>query len=164
MQTFLPSSDFTACAQMLDSKRLNKQILEGYQILNVLSGKSPTGGWRNHPAVLMWKGHEYYLHTYIAAMIYEAKLRGIKTDKNQENIENLETSCRQSWGVDSPSWLSDKKKIMRIITTHKANLFRKDPIYYANFQTALFSIYNTPCCPTCQYYWVTHEIQKKKTN
>jgi hypothetical protein len=47
MQTFLPSSNFAVAARMLDSKRLNKQILEGYQILNVLSGNSPTGGWRN---------------------------------------------------------------------------------------------------------------------
>ena len=28
MQTFLPSSNFTTAAHMLDSKRLNKQILE----------------------------------------------------------------------------------------------------------------------------------------
>ena len=80
MQTFLPSSNFTTAAHMLDSKRLNKQILEAYQILNVLSGQSPTGGWRNHPAVKMWRGHEMVLLEYIYAMISEAKYRGIKTD------------------------------------------------------------------------------------
>jgi hypothetical protein len=53
MQTFLPYSDYEASAQTLDNKRLNKQILEGYQILKVLSGASPSGAWRNHPAVLM---------------------------------------------------------------------------------------------------------------
>ena len=73
MQTFLPSSNFITASQMLDSKRLNKQILEGYQILNVLSGQSPTGAWRNHPAVRMWAGHELSLLTYIRAMIAEAK-------------------------------------------------------------------------------------------
>ncbi len=41
MQTFLPYTSTLACAQGLDNKRLNKQILEGYQILNILSGKSP---------------------------------------------------------------------------------------------------------------------------
>ena len=82
MQTFLPSSNFFEVANMLDSKRLNKQILEGYQILNVLSGQSPTGAWRNHPAVKMWAGHELSLLTYIKVMIGEAKRRGIKTDKN----------------------------------------------------------------------------------
>ena len=83
MQTFLPSSNFATAAHMLDSKRLNKQILEGYQILNVLSGQSPTGAWRNHPAVKMWRGHEMTLLKYVSAMIKEAKWRGIKTDKNE---------------------------------------------------------------------------------
>ncbi len=65
MQTFLPQADLHTSAYFLDSKRLNKQILEGYQILNVLSGKSKTGGWRNHPAVLMWRGFERGLWEYI---------------------------------------------------------------------------------------------------
>jgi hypothetical protein len=46
---------------------------------------------------------------------------------------------------------------MRVITTHKASLFDKDPLYYAKFGYAKHSIYNNPCCPTCKYYWVTHE-------
>ena len=41
MQTFLPYKDFDQCAETLDNKRLNKQILESYQILKVLSGQSP---------------------------------------------------------------------------------------------------------------------------
>jgi hypothetical protein len=40
MQTFLPYKDFDQCAETLDNKRLNKQILESYQILKVLSGQS----------------------------------------------------------------------------------------------------------------------------
>lgn len=157
MQTFLPSSNFAVVARMLDSKRLNKQILEGYQILNVLSGQSPTGGWRNHPAVKMWRGHEKVLHTYINFMIAEAKQRGIKTDKNEENIRNLFTKVGDSWGDKMPDWYLDQKKIMRIITTHKANLFDKDPMYYAHFGYAKHSLFNQPCCSTCKYYWVTHD-------
>jgi hypothetical protein len=52
MQTFLPYKDFDQCAKTLDNKRLNKQILESYQILKVLSNQSSSGAWRNHPAVL----------------------------------------------------------------------------------------------------------------
>jgi hypothetical protein len=156
MQTFLPSRDFIVVARILDSKRLNKQILEGYQILNVLSGQSPTGGWRNHPAVKMWRGHEKILHTYIDAMIAEAKQRGIKTDKNEENIRNLYNKVGDSWGDTMPAWYYDEQKLMRIITTHKANLFDKDPIYYAHFGYAKHSLFNQPCCSTCKYYWVTH--------
>ena len=154
MQTFLPSRNFTTAAQMLDSKRLNKQILEGYQILNVLSGFSK--GWRNHPAVKMWAGHESGLLMYVREMITEAKRRGIKTDKNEENIDALFNKVGDSWGFGMPNWYFDDHKMMRIVTTHKANLFLKDPMQYAEFQFAISSPYNKPCCDTCKYYWVTH--------
>lgn len=160
MQTFLPSTNFAWAAQMLDSKRLNKQILEGYQILNVLSGQSPTGGWRNHPAVLMWKNHEGALSKYLDYMIAEAKIRNIKTDKNELNIKNLFNKVGKSWNYAMPKWFDNDLDSMRIVTTHRANLFKKDPIYYAKFQYAMNSLYNTPCCSTCQYYWVTH-VNKK---
>ena len=161
MQTFLPSSNFARCANLLDNKRLNKQILEGYQILNVNSGMSKTGGWRNHPAVLMWKNHEGHLFYYISEMVKEAKLRGINTTGNESNINMLMGKVGDSWNYDSPSWMLDNNKLMRVITTHRANLFKKDPLYYARFQSSMNSPWNNPCCPDrktpCQYYWVTHE-------
>ena len=157
MQTFLPSSSFTESARMLDSKRLNKQILECYQILNVLSGKSPTGGWRNHPAVLMWKGYERGLWKYVQAMIFEARNRGIKTENNEANLNRLKDLCWDDWGNNAPSFWNDTTKLMRVVTTHKASLFNKDPFYYMKFQHALSSPYNKPCCSTCKYYWITHE-------
>ena len=80
MQTFLPHSAPAFCAEALDSKRLNKQILECYQILNILSNQSPSGAWRNHPAVLMWKNAEWKLWTYVQACVVEANARGIKTE------------------------------------------------------------------------------------
>jgi hypothetical protein len=157
MQTFFPHHNIYESAHVLDSKRLNKQILEAYQILKVLSGASPTGGWRNHPAVLMWKGSEYSLRSYAAIMIEEAKRRGIKTDKNEFNIQELENQYSGNWGTDMPEWFNDQTKMMRITTTHKARLFDKDPLHYAHFGYAKHSIYNKPCCSACQYYWVTHE-------
>jgi hypothetical protein len=160
MQTFLPHSNILETAKELDSKRLNKQILESYQILKVLSGASPTGGWRNHPAVLMWKKHERALHTYAKTMIAEANFRGIKTDKNAENIAILEDMYGDRWGTSLPSWMNDNDTLMRITTTHKVSLFNKDPMYYMKYQYAVNSAYNTPCCPErkepCKYYWPTH--------
>lgn len=157
MQTFLPSANAVTSARWLDSKRLNKQILECYQILNVLSGKSPTGGWRNHPAVLMWKGYERGLWEYVQAMIREARQRGIRTENNEANLNRLKDQCWDDWGNKAPSFWNDTNKLMRVITTHKASLFDKDPLYYAKFGYAKHSIYNSPCCSTCKYYWVTHE-------
>jgi hypothetical protein len=162
MQTFLPQSDYKVSARMLDSKRLNKQILEGYQILNVLSGKSPTGGWKNHPAVLMWRGFERGLWNYIQAMVTEAKYRGIKTENNEANLNRLQKNCWDDWGNAIPDYFQDENKMLRIITTHRANLFKKDPLYYAQFQYAVTSLNNIPCCPNrkepCKYYWPTHEV------
>lgn len=157
MQTFLPSSNAITTARWLDSKRLNKQILECYQILNVLSGKSPTGGWRNHPAVLMWKGYERGLWQYVQAMIREARERGIRTENNEANLNRLKDQCWEDWGQTPPSFWNDTNKLMRVTTTHKASLFDKDPMYYAKFSYAKYSLYNQPCCSTCKYYWVTHE-------
>jgi hypothetical protein len=157
MQTFLPHSNIQHSAMALDSKRLNKQILESYQILKVLSNASPTGGWRNHPAVLMWKGHEFALRSYAYTMIAEANNRGIKTDTNKQNIDDLEGFYSDNWGTDLPTWMKDRTRMMRITTTHKARLFDKDPLFYSRFGYAKHSIYNQPCCPGCNYYWVTHE-------
>lgn len=157
MQTFLPSANATISASMLDNKRLNKQILECYQILNVLSGKSKGGGWRNHPAVLMWKGYEKGLWKYVQAMIVEARSRGIRTENNEANLNNLKDLCWDIWGDNPPSFWNDKTKLMRVVTTHKASLFDKDPMFYARFGYAKHSIYNSPCCSKCKYYWVTHE-------
>ncbi len=54
MQTFLPYPDFAESARVLDNKRLGKQRVEVLQILNVLTD-STRKGWRNHPAVAMWR-------------------------------------------------------------------------------------------------------------
>lgn len=158
MQTFLPYKDFTKSAQALDNKRLNKQILEGYQILKVLGNPDPKAAWRNHPAVKMWRGSEYTLFFYVNEMVNEANIRGIKTDKNVENLTNLYNAQSYQWGTDKPDWYNDDIKMKRITTTHKFNLYRKDPIYYYDFHKVADSEYNKPCCDTCQYYWVTHEV------
>ena len=153
MQTFLPSANMCESARLLDSKRLNKQILEAYQILKVLSING--SGWRNHPAVLMWKNSEQSLYTYALAMAEEAGIRHIKTDKNLANLETLKSEYLNSWGENTPSWFNSTE-IKRITTTHKARLFVKNPVYYARFAASVDSEYNKPCCVGCNYYWPTH--------
>ena len=157
MQTFLPYKDFDKSAHALDSKRLNKQILEGYQIMIVLMSDDPKAGWRNHPAVKMWRGFENTLFDYILAMIREADRRGIKTDKNKDNLINLRVRTISRWGNGIPEWYNNKTIMKRVTTTHKANLYRKDDIYYHDFAKAVISPNNEPCCEKCNYYWVTHK-------
>lgn len=157
MQTFLPFSDYELVAESLDSKRLNKQILECYQILKVLSNDDPHAGWRNHPAVKMWRGHEWGLLDYTYAMVSEAKLRGIKTDKNEENISTLKIAKKSRWGKGNPEWMNLSDIMNRVTVTHQANLFQKAPELYPQFRSAVTSQYNEPCCDRCKYYWVTHK-------
>jgi hypothetical protein len=157
MQTFLPGNSFKESASILDSKRLNKQILEAYQILNVLSNDDPKAGWRNHPAVKMWRGSEHVLYTYAFAMISEAKRRGIRTAKNEENLKFLRRAKKQQWGNQYPNWMQNSEIRKLVITTHRANLYKKDPEYYYPFEIEVVSKYNKPCCDRCQYYWVTHK-------
>lgn len=161
MQTFLPSRTFNISAQMLDSKRLNKQILEGYQILNVLSNDDPHAGWRNHPAVKMWRGSEHFLYSYVLAMVAEANKRGIKTDKNLENLTNLRNRMKDNWGTNSPDWYHDEIIMRKITTTHRANLFVKDPERYYSFEYAVDHLDNQPCCEKCKYYWPTHVVNQE---
>jgi len=162
MQTFLPYGDYEATAQTLDNKRLNKQILEGYQILKVLSNASESGAWRNHPAVLLWKGSENELLAYLDHMIYEANWRGIKTDKNEANIRQLKRQYGNQWGNTRPSWMDNLETLRRINITHQANLFKKDSMAYAGFKDSAVSQYNIPCCTACQYFWPTHPLKKAK--
>ena len=156
MQTFLPFKDFHKSAQALDNKRLNKQILESYQILKVLSNDDPKAAWRNHPAVKMWRGVEGQLWIYTMAMVKEADIRGIKTDKNVANITALFLDNVERWGDGLPNWYHDMEAMNRVVTTHRANLYRKDPIYYVDLIGAVANENNEPCCERCSYYWPTH--------
>lgn len=156
MQTFLPSKDFDVAANMLDSKRLNKQILEAYQILKVLSSNDPKAAWRNHPAVRMWKGFEHGLFTYALAMVGEANKRGIKTDKNMDNLIALRVDKLPQWGHGLPKWYQNSTEMRRIVMTHRARLFVKDHHFYNQFEIAYYDSDNKPCCEGCNYYWPTH--------
>ena len=156
MQTFLPYKDFNKSAEVLDNKRLNKQILEGYQILKVLSSDDPKAGWRNHPAVKMWRGHEKALLAYVMACVDEADKRGIKTINNVRNIKDLFLANYDNWGNGLPNWFHDNDQSHRVMATHKANLYHKDPVYQFQFCDSVSDPDNKPCCEKCNYYWVTH--------
>jgi hypothetical protein len=161
MQTFLPYPAMRDSLDALDNKRLNKQILETYQILNVLSGQSKSGAWRNHPAVLMWEGAEAELWRYGMTAIKLADMRGIKTENNLANMNALAKKVGASWGTDEPAWRRNPETLKRVNATHKANLYRKDSHYYAEFGNSLGGEYNKPCCEGCLYYWPTHPLRKQ---
>lgn len=158
MQTFLPYPAMRDSLDALDNKRLNKQILETYQILNILSGQSKSNAWRNHPAVLMWEGAESELYRYGMIAVVLADMRGIKTDKNKANIQALAKKSAHMWDDDVPLWRKNPSILKRVNTTHKASLYNKDPEFYSKFVSAIDSRHNKPCCDGCKYFWVTHTL------
>jgi len=90
-------------------------------------------------------------------MVDEAVIRGIRTDGNMRNLLALRDEVGHTWASGDPKWMDDKTIMARVTTTHKANLYRKDPEQYFDFADAVESKNNLPCCDRCQYYWVTHK-------
>jgi hypothetical protein len=120
MQTFLPYESYEASARCLDYRRLGKQRVEAWQILNALRGTS-TKGWVNHPATKMWRGHEHQLALYGLTMCREWVNRGYN-----------DTMGIRFWSVlnelpygEPPAWIAS------VTASHKSNLIRKFPEHYS---------------------------------
>jgi hypothetical protein len=129
MQTFLPYSDFTACARILDSKRLGKQRVETLQIVKALL--QPDYGWRHHPAVLMWKGYEEALGRYGMEVCHAWRRRGfadtcepkILADLGRLGLELVRKQDELAAAGAVPPWLGDAA----LHRSHQSALLRKDP-------------------------------------
>jgi hypothetical protein len=106
----------------------------------------------------MWRGHEKALLEYVFSCVREADKRGIKTDKNVSNLKELTIEKIDRWGDGLPNWYHDFAISHRVMATHKANLYRKDPIFYFDFASAVSDEDNKPCCERCNYFWVTHVV------
>ena len=128
MQTFLPHLDFTSCAQCFDRQRLGKQRVEAKQIYLALT--QPGYGWQNHPAVKMWRGHEYWLLQYGWEMCAEWIKRGY--------ADTLQRWFDKQQGLHVPfgfGFTLDSKPDMPWLTpsfclSHRSNLIRKLPSHY----------------------------------
>jgi len=122
MQTFLPYRGFELSAQTLDYKRLGKQRVEAFQVLNVLLGRTETKarGWVNHPITRMWKGYENALKLYTNVMIDEWIFRGYNNTMVKEDIVGR---------IEYPQWIGNDL----FHSSHRANLLRKDNEFYSKY-------------------------------
>jgi hypothetical protein len=118
MQTFLPYPNFKKSMKVLDNKRLGKQRVEAFQILNILLNRTKTRGWRNHPAVKMWKKTPNALKSYYNICLNEWISRGFKNNMNFEKIRGK---------IALPSWIGRKD----FHDSHKSNLLRKEKEHYS---------------------------------
>lgn len=121
MQTFLPYPDFQKTAKCLDYKRLGKQRVEAYQILEIILGKESR--WKNHPAVLMWKGYEKCLSYYGSIICLEWRQRGFNDTLSDKFTTFFFTT---ELNYIEPLWLGYNKFHL----SHKSNLLRKFPEHY----------------------------------
>jgi hypothetical protein len=120
MQTFLPYSNIEKTMKVLDSRRLGKQRVEAFQILNIILNRTKTKGWRNHPAVKMWEKYPNALKLYLNLAIKEWISRGYNNTMKLETIRGK---------TIFPEWLGNKK----FHSSHKSNLLRKDKEHYSVF-------------------------------
>jgi hypothetical protein len=139
MQTFVPFNDMRQIATTLDYRRLGKQRVEVLQILR--ARHNLTRGWRNHPATLMWKGHEAALAIYGLTMCVEWITRGYK-DTCADKIYALS----KMGSTSLPSWWGNDK----IHASHRAALLAKDFKFYSQ--------YNWNETPNINYVWPTNGV------
>jgi hypothetical protein len=145
VQIFVPFQDTRKIAECLDNKRLNKQLLEGRQLLNINASGKTKGPWVNHPAAKMVRGYEGWFFDYLNEIKKECTKRKIETNKNWLAIKDIREHANV-WNDDlEPMWWGDT----RVHDSHQANLYRKDPIHYYEFRNSI----NRPCCSRCLYYW-----------
>ena len=144
MQTFVPlTSTVDDIAKVLDNKRLNKQALEGWQILMTLLELDPQGnhrvpkGWYNHPAVKMWRGHEMALFMYVNAMVEEWKSRGYKSTIGTKAWGTIQVAMSKGIisdsTLDAPQWIEDRDLFEQIASSHRLALLNKDYEWYSQF-------------------------------
>lgn len=154
MQVFLPDRDFAKCAEVLDTKRLVKQLLEGRQILQTLSGES--AGWKSHPAVKMFIGHEGVLYMYLSAIRDEMEKRGYKWENNWEVIQRVADTYFPNQESYILPWWFDDEYLDSVVITHRGRLYAKAPDLYPQYELEYNVHRDYVCCDKCNYYWPTH--------
>lgn len=132
MQTFVPYPDLNAISEVLDKKRLGKQRVETYQILTTLqrikSEPQSKIGWANHPAVLMWKGHEGFLSIYGLEMCRKWISLGCQDTMMERFLAmNFEDYSPPSWWGYEPLHESHRSRLIQKNSDHYSPLFPNTP-------------------------------------
>ena len=128
MQTFLPHPDFTASAAALDRGRLGKQRVETVQILRALVW--PVYGWKNHPAVAMWRGFTPALTLYGLAICERWTTLGHADSVSAQLLAFTDGQVPDPRDLAAtgqlPPWLGNPD----LHRSHQSALLRKDPTHY----------------------------------
>lgn len=130
MQTFLTHKSFAKTAAILDNKRLGQQRNEAVAIVETLLGIRD--GYKNHPAVYMWRGYEYALCMYGMMICLEWSNNRRFQDKQLFRLHELARLAQRreghGAGYVSPPWFGDTD----LMRSHRSNLVRKDAETYGD--------------------------------
>lgn len=119
MNVFLPYSDLKKSVSCLDPSRLGNQIYREAVILI-------NGGWKNHPASKIWKGHEHRLAQYCLYGLAELESRGRYYPQwidffSQKYLDYPDTGLPEIVGYEP------------FHASHRSQLLRKDFLWYSKF-------------------------------
>jgi len=135
--TFLPYPNYIRSMQSLDYKRLGKQRLECFQIINILEGKPSR--WANHPALKMWIGYTDSLKYYCNCCIDEWIKRGYKNTMVKYELPSY---------YENPWWVGD----VYFHRAMRARLIEKDKDFYLQKFTSIDEGFNEG-----KYFWPINE-------
>jgi len=134
MQTFAPEGRNLRLGFMrLDYRRLGKQRVEAWQILNVLRGVDNEGnpkdhkGWVSHPATVMWGPYPGALAYYGVLCCEEWVRQGYNDSLLLRFYEILDSFEQDGQDCEPPIFLD------WVAESHKSNLLRKDFHFYERF-------------------------------
>lgn len=151
LNTFLPYPDLQESVRVLDRKRLGKQRVEAFQILNIVSSPLPPLGstsrssWAHAPAVRMWAGYPHALALYYNLCLQEWHTRGYR------NILLKATPLGDPSHTPAvmPPWFGNDA----LHASHRSNLLRKFPEHYSQF------LWTEP--PDLPYVWPVPLVKDK---
>lgn len=116
MQVFVPFPNIYDSLDLLDKKRLVKQVIECGQILDVILQRKTGKGWVNHPAVKMWYQYPDALKLY--------KNTGFRMAKDKFDVKWVKTKLEDMSDGNlpqMPNWWGRSD----IHESHLSNLKRK---------------------------------------
>lgn len=129
MQTFILNYNYTETMRILDSQRLNKQLLESLQIAQHLTGErllrtfNPDASYKNHPVVNMWKPYLKSFFVYMLANSNELINRDLAIGSKMHSAVECFGEIVKDKPLINPKWLDNN-----FIQSHRQALLYKSLI------------------------------------
>lgn len=128
MQVFITSQSFTESAQVLDSRRANKQIIECNQVYLAAIGASK--GWSNHCITRLWKSDLSALMAFAWACYYKRINEGGNPVKPVADPDSVSIKVQfDELSIKLPHFV----KLSWWINSMRSHLLAKDYEYYSKF-------------------------------